>query len=456
MIIDDNKDFCALLCKFLEKKECEVSCLNDTTNIISKISSFGADIILLDVVLPTKSGIAILEEIKQAEISTPVLMISNREDAKLIVSAMKAGASDYVPKTVDFDELWEKIKRLTDIQQLKSAENELRSFSSIIGESESIKNLIKMVSKVTQTDAPVFLRGESGTGKSLVAETIHHHSNRKHRPFMTINCPAIPANLLESEFFGHEKGSFTGAIKTKEGKFEIANGGTVFLDEIADLSIDLQVKILRVIQNKEFERVGGLKTIKTDVRIIAATNKDVEKAVREGRFREDLFYRLNVLPIYIPSLRERKTDIAILAKHFFEVHARREGKNFNPISEEILGMLQEYSWPGNIRELENVIERAIILGKEPELKPSDFPVSLGHRNFSDLVTFNDQSTFEGLNRTAVIPNTDNPISLKDMEYQSLVEALQKASGNISKAAKILNVSRDTLYRRMRKHGIELK
>ena len=245
-------------------------------------------------------------------------MISNHEDSKLIVSAMKAGASDYIPKTADNDQLWEKIKKLSDIQQLKSAETELKKFSNIIGDSESTKNMMKMISKVTQTDAPVFLRGESGTGKSLIAETIHSHSNRKRGPFLTINCPSIPANLLESELFGHEKGSFTGAIRTKEGKFEIANGGTVFLDEIAELPMDLQVKILRVIQNKEFERVGGLKTMKTDVRIIAATNKNVEKAVKEGAFREDLFYRLNVLPIYIPSLRDRKDDIPMLAKYFFD------------------------------------------------------------------------------------------------------------------------------------------
>jgi len=439
LIIDDDKDFCSLLNKLLEKKGCEVLCLNDTINVISKINNFNPDVILLDVVLPTKSGITILEEIKQTEISAPVLMISNRKDSKLIVAAMKAGASDYIPKTADNNELWEKIKKLSEIQQLKSTETELKNFSNIIGDSESTKNMMKMISKVTQTDAPVFLRGESGTGKSLIAETIHSHSNRKKGPFLTINCPAIPANLLESEFFGHERGSFTGAIRTKEGKFEIANGGTVFLDEIADLPMDLQVKILRVIQNKEFERVGGLKTIKTDVRIIAATNKNVEKAVKEGLFREDLFYRLNVLPVYIPSLRDRKDDIPMLVKYFFDLHTKRESKKFNPLSKEIIEMLQRYPWPGNIRELENIVERAIILGKEPELKIHDFPENLNQKNFIEDRTYN-----------------DGPLSLKDMEYKKMVDALKQCSGNISKAAKILDISRDTLYRRMKKHGIELK
>lgn len=446
-MIDDNKDFCSLLTKVLEKRGCEVASLNDTTNIISKINNFSPDVILLDVVLPTKSGIAILEEIKRAEIHIPVLMISNHEDSKLIVSAMKAGASDYIPKTADNDELWEKIKKLSDIQQLKSAETELKNFSNIIGDSESTKNMMKMISKVTQTDAPVFLRGESGTGKSLIAETIHSHSNRKRGPFLTINCPSIPANLLESELFGHEKGSFTGAIKTKEGKFEIANGGTVFLDEIAELPMDLQVKILRVIQNKEFERVGGLKTMKTDVRIIAATNKNVEKAVKDGAFREDLFYRLNVLPIYIPSLRERKDDIPLLVKYFFDLHAKREGKKFDPLSKEIIEMLQRYPWPGNIRELENVVERAIILGKEPALKAHDFPENLNQKYFIDDRGYNDGNDSK---------EESGPLSLKDMEYKSMVDALKQCSGNISKAAKILNISRDTLYRRMKKHGIELK
>ena len=447
MIIDDNIDYCSLLKALFEKKGCKVSCFNDTTRIIEKITNFNPDVILLDVVLPTKTGIEILEEIKNARISAPVLMISNREDSKLIVAAMKAGASDYIPKTAENDELWEKIKKLSEMQQMKSAETELKNFSNIIGDSESTKSMMKMISKVVHTDAPVFLRGESGTGKSLVAETIHSHSGRNNHPFITINCPSIPINLLESELFGHEKGSFTGAIKTKEGKFEIANGGTVFLDEIAELPMDLQVKILRVLQNKEFERVGGLKTIKTDVRILAATNKNVEKAVKDGLFREDLFYRLNVLPIYIPSLRERKDDIPLLIKHFFDLHTKKEGKKFNPLSKELTDMLQKYSWPGNIRELENVVERAIILGKEPELKAHDFPEELSVRDFVDKKTYNEEKA----ERTA-----EGPLSLKDMEYENIVEALKKTSGNISMAAVMLKISRDTLYRRMKKHGIELK
>jgi two-component system response regulator AtoC len=418
--------------------------MNGPEKLAQNINEFKPELMLLDVVLPTKSGIEILAEIRAIDSEIPVIMISNREDAKLIVAAMKAGAYDYIPKTFDPEDIWDKIKKTIDIGVMKNTEKELRDYCPIIGECYNAKNLIKMISKVAQTEAPVFLRGESGTGKSLVAETIHGHSKRRDKPFMTINCPAIPAMLLESELFGHEKGSFTGAIKTKEGKFEVANGGTVFLDEIGDLTIDLQVKILRIIQNKEFERVGGVKTFKTDVRIIAATNMDVERAVQEGRFREDLFYRLNVLPIYLPSLRERKEDIPMLAEHFMNIYSKKNNKKFNKIPDDVMNMLSEYAWPGNIRELENVIERAIILGKEPELKRTDF--NLIGTKFRVPEAASDTADLK----------QPGPINLKDMEYKKLVDALQKTSGNISQTAKILGISRDTLYRRMKKHGIGLK
>ena len=446
LVIDDSKDFCSLLTKVLEKKEASVLCLFNTLSLAKNINEFNPDVILLDVMLSDKSGIEVLSDIRKVKENTPIIMISTRDDAKMIVAAMKAGASDYIPKTADNEELWEKIKKLSEIQTQKDAEGKIQSTSSILGQSYLVKNLLKLISQVAASEAPVFLRGESGTGKSLIAQAIHNSSTRKDGPFVTINCPTIPANLLESELFGHEKGSFTGAIKTKEGKFEIADNGTIFLDEIADLSVDLQVKILRVIQNKEFERVGGLKTIKTNARLIAATNSNVEKAVQEGRFREDLYYRLNVLPIYVPSLRERKDDIPELVISFLKRCTQRENKKFEPISGEILNALNEYSWPGNIRELENVVERAVILGKEPEFKLSDFSITKGFSQQQTLLTAPSAET------TPV----HLPVSLKDMDYKNLMDALQKTSGNISKTAKILNLSRDTLYRKMKKYGIGLK
>ena len=450
IVLDDDKDFCSVLSVIFEKKGCLVKCLHNSDKITQHIKEFKPNLVLLDVVLPEKSGLEILSEIKTASPSTPVIMISNREDSKLIVSAMKAGAYDYIPKTLNPEDLWDKIKKTLEIEDIKSTENDIMAYSPILGNSYAAKNLIKMISKVSQTDAPVFLRGESGTGKSLIAETIHNYSRRKNKPFVTINCPAIPGTLLESELFGHEKGAFTGAIRTKEGKFEIAEGGTIFLDEIGDLSIDLQVKILRIIQNKEFERVGGLKTLKTDVRIIAATNGDVEKAVKEGRFREDLFYRLNVLPIYIPALRDRKDDIPIFIENFMRVFSKRENKRFNKLSTDVMDALCNYPWPGNIRELENVLERAVILGKEPELRIADFNFASGSKSTGNFDAVARQTTISPSYQQS------GPVSLKDMEYRSLLDALQKTSGNISQTAKLLGISRDTLYRRMKKHGIGLK
>ena len=452
LAVDDDQDFCSLLAKKLEKKGALVSCLFDSLSITKKVIEMNPDIILLDVMLPDKSGIDILTDIRKTKHNTPVIMISNRDDSKMVVAAMKAGASDYIPKTASDEELWEKVKKLSEIQTQKDAVGKIQNTSSIVGQSYLVKNLLNLIDQVAQSEAPVFLRGESGTGKSLIAEAIHKTSPRKDGPFITINCPAIPGTLLESELFGHEKGSFTGAIKTKEGKFELADNGTVFLDEIGDLSVDLQVKILRVIQNKEFERVGGLKTIKTNARLIAATNSNVEKAVQEGRFREDLYYRLNVLPVYVPSLRERKDDIPVLVEYFLDICSKRENKKFEPIAQDVLTALNEYSWPGNIRELENVVERAVILGKEPKLNLIDFSINK---------SFNQQQTFLTAPQLNILSPDNNvtnvsSVSLKDIEYRNLMEALNKTSGNISKTAKILGLSRDTLYRKMKKYGIGLK
>jgi len=269
-----------------------------------------------------------------------------------------------------------------------------------------------------------------------VAQIIHAHSPRRDKPFVTIACPAIPENLLESELFGHEKGSFTGAIKDTPGRFEIADGGTIFLDEIGDLSPNLQAKLLRVLQNHEFEKVGGAKTLKVDVRIIAATNRNLEQAMQEKHFREDLFYRLNVLPIYVPPLRDRKEDIKPLAGHFVAYYSKKIGKRFSSISEQILEHLMGYDWPGNVRELQNVIERAVVLGKEPRLTVTDFILGI---------------------RQPDVPEKRGAFrSIRDLEFRALTDALEKAAGNISKAAKILGVGRDTLYRRMKKYNIGLK
>ena len=446
LIIDDDRDFCLLLTEALEKSGNRVKCLYETKNVAKNIGDFNPDVILLDVIIPGRPGMDVLKEIKSSHPNIPIIMISVREDPKLIVAAINAGATDYVPKTVDNKELIEKVQKLHEMTLVIRTETKMRACSEMIGESPCASTLINMVSLVAQSDIPVFLRGDSGTGKSFIAERIHKYSKRKGRPFVTINCPAIASTLLESELFGHEKGSFTGAIKAKEGKFELANGGTVFLEDVGCLTMDLQAKLLRVIQNKEFERVGGLRTIKVDVRIIAATNQNIEQDLKEGRFREDLYYRLNVLPIYVPSLRERKQDIPSLADYFLKLSSKKENKKFKGLSSEVIKFLQSYDWPGNIRELDNAIERAVLLGKEPELKVSNFSMSEDSKKGAQ---YSKKATIRA-------KGTQPLTSLKDMERSDLEVALRESSGNISHAAKILGISRVALYRRMKKHRIGLK
>ncbi len=438
LIIDDDVHFSSLLATHLRSKGLEVLLAQTGEEGLQVLRKHpDIDLIFLDVMLPDGFGVDQVGALKSICEEVPIMMVSTSGDAKNVVAAMKAGASDYLQKPIQAQEIWSKIHPLLNMHQAQSTEKEIRgSEAKIIGESLPIRQLIRDISKIACSDASVLMRGESGTGKSLVAEVIHAHSPRRARPFLTINCPAIPENLLESELFGHEKGAFTGAIREKPGKFELAEGGTVFLDEIGDLSLEMQVKLLRVIQNHEFERVGGLQTLKADIRIIAATNRNLEEAIQARRFREDLFYRLNVLPLIIPPLRERKEDIPLLAEHFFQYYSRKAGKSFESPSAELLQYLSEYDWPGNIRELQNVLERAVILSPGPSLKFSDF----------------------------IIPPRSNPhsgkisdsLSLQGMEEKHFIQVLQQSQGNITQASRLLGVSRGAVYRRLHKYKVALK
>ncbi len=440
LIIDDDPDFTRLLAKHLSAKGASVLTAGTAKEGFDSIKAKDPDVVLLDVNLPDKSGVELVSDIKGLSEEIPIVMVSGYGDTEIVVAAMKAGASDYIKKPLDHAALWEKIVKLTEMRRERSTEREIGELGMILGTSAQTKQLIREISKVANSDAPVLLRGESGTGKSMIAEAIHEHSPRKERPFVTINCPAIPENLLESELFGHEKGAFTGAIRDKKGKFELADCGTIFLDEIGDLPPELQVKILRVLQNHEFERVGGLKTMRVDVRIIAATSRNLEEAIATHKFREDLFYRLSVLPIYIMPLRERKEDIPVLTEHFLKYFGRKSSKVFDDIPKQILDRLVEYDWPGNIRELQNVIERAVVLGRPPVLRQTDFVIVCA----APAAT----KPSEG--------EEPDVTSLKDMEYRALMKALEQAGGNISRAAKILGIGRDTIYRRLKKYNIGLK
>lgn len=443
-IIDDNREILTVLKDRLEYMGFDVDVADSKNSALSFLTQNKVDVIVLDAVLGADSGIQMIEEIKRIQKSCPILIYSGYGHPEMIVEAMKCGATDYVQKAQDFGEIFFKIKRLIEFKQDAQESQELAGDQGqrlIIGKSHKGKQLLFEIDNISNSEGTVFLRGESGTGKSLIAELIHLHSHRKGNPFVVINCAAIPENLLETELFGHEKGAFTGALKQKIGKFEFANHGTIFLDEIGDLSPELQVKILRVLQSQEFERVGGLETIHVNVRVIAATNRNIEKHVQEHKFREDLFYRLNVLPIYVPALRERRDDISLLANYFLEIFCKKTNKNFSGLSDKIIHLLMEYDWPGNIRELQNVIERAVIVGKEPHLNLSNFIISQVRLSSAH------QST---------IPVEIEASSIGEIEYKTMKEALLKSGGNITKAARMLGIARNTLYRRMKKYHIKQK
>jgi DNA-binding NtrC family response regulator len=441
LLADDDRIFLTLLAKRLAEEDWNIATAETAAATVEKVRKHKPDILLLDVFLPDRSGVDVVTEIKALAPDLPVIMVSTSGDTRNVVAAIKNGASDYVKKPVDEALLISKIQQQLDIANLKKTQSEFRESSELrrlIGDSAAMKKLIREISKVANSDATVLLSGETGTGKGLMAEVIHALSGRRNQRFIAINCAAIPATLLESELFGHEKGAFTGAVREKKGIFELANGGTIFLDEIGELATELQVKLLRVLQGQEFERVGGTKSIKVDVRVIAATNRNLEEAIANGHFREDLFYRLNVLPMTAPPLRERKEDIPILLRHFIRQFSEKAGKNFDKLSPDIEEYLSAYPWPGNIRELQNVVERAVVFGKEPRFTAADFNIALPRQ-------------------PGAAPQSSGPVSsLKDLELQLLMQALRQSGGNVSRAARTLGISRGTVYRRLERHEIGLK
>ncbi len=455
LVIDDDRIFSLMISKKFKEAQLHTEEVTNAKDAREKISLNPPQLIILDVHLPDESGIDFVHELKKLVPQAPILMVSSSADTPLVVNAIQNGASDYIKKPVNFHELLEKAQKLIELQKIRQNEYKLDHSQNnllMIGKSPQTRHLIRQISQVALSDATVLLRGESGTGKSLVAEVIHQLSTRKNKNFVDINCAAIPSTLLESELFGHEKGSFTGAIREKPGKFEIADKGTLFLDEIGDLPPELQVKLLRFLQGHEFERVGGLKTIKADVRVISATNRNLENAIYDGKFREDLFYRLNVLPIYIPPLRERKEDIPLLVNHFLKVYSEKAHKHFEPLSENILNYLSEYAWPGNIRELQNIIERSVVLAKDPILHMSDFaglPLTPKH-------SLEEIPKQEKRPEAKILENFQVIKSVQDIEKDSLINALKNNRGNVSKAAESMGLSRGTLYRRMKKYEIGLK
>ncbi len=399
-----------------------------------------ADLVLTDLKLPGMDGLAFLEQLRAQNMLTPVIVMSAFGTVEIAVEAMKKGAVDFLPKPFSLDHLTVVVEKALEVRKLRDENRELREalgqkyqFENIIGHSTAMQEIFATVARVAPTRATVLLGGESGVGKDMIARAIHQHSPRKDRPFVKVNCAALPENLMESELFGYEKGAFTGANISKPGKFEAANSGTVFLDEIGDVPLPIQVKLLNVLQDRKFERLGSNRVLEVDVRVIAATNVDLREALEQGTFREDLYYRLNVVSLNIPPLRERKEDIPYLVDHF----ARKFG---GKISESAVERMMAYHWPGNVRELENVVERSILLAPGAEVRAEDVRIDAAQRS-RPAAASGDGFLPEGM-------------TLDQYEQQLIREALKRANGNKSHAARLLGLTRNALRYRLTQMGIE--
>lgn len=436
LIIDNERHMCSVLKAALELDQHHVEVAYDGELGLQKFLKGEFDLVITDLKMPGKDGIAVLEAVKKRAPATEVILMTAYATAQTAVAAMRKGAYDYLIKPFEMDELKLKVQQILERKRLARENVDLKrklrdkfSLDNVIGQSEAMVKVYQMVEKVAPRDATVLIRGESGTGKELIAQAIHQQSPRAEGPFIAVNCAALPETLLESELFGHEKGAFTGAEKQKLGRFELAVGGTIFLDEIGDISPATQVKLLRVLQSREIMRLGGEKTITVDVRTIAATNKNLEELMARGIFREDLYYRLNVFPINLPPLRERKEDIPDLVMHFL----KKNQQTMDKIQPAAMRALMNYQWPGNIRELENIIERLIILA-------GDEPISL------DLLPPQFRGEPTGASSSALnLKIPDQGLSIDDVEKELIQRALQKAGGNKSKAAKLLGITRRKLY-----------
>ena len=411
------------------------------------------DLVITDYKMEEMNGVEVLEKVKSIDESAEVLIVTAYGTIDLAVEAMRKGVADYVTKPFTPGEFTIRVEKVLKFGEARKAEIRLGeenkylrqeidvqyNFGEIVGASDKMKSVFEKIKKIARSDSSVILYGESGTGKELVARAIHFHSNRKDASFVKVNCGALAEGVLESELFGHEKGSFTGAIKRKLGRFELANKGTIFLDEIGDVPLSTQVKLLRVLQEREFERVGGEETVTVDVRVITATNRNLMKMVEEGKFREDLFYRLQVIPIDLPPLRDRTDDIPMLVEHFLEKKATQLNKKRPIMNENAIKELLKYCWPGNVRELENVIERAVVLCEGEEIGLIDLPILLGDPS---RMTLN-------------LPREDLPLdqALEDLERQLIGRALEKSKGVKTEAARILGLKTSALYYKLEKYGM---
>jgi two-component system, NtrC family, response regulator len=454
LIVDDEKNYPLILSAVLQDVGYETLTANSGMEALEILNHANADVdlVLTDMKMPVMDGIELLEKIKSINPHLPVMMMTAYGTVEKAVEAMQKGAYNYILKPFDNEGLIIFVKKAIDMYQVVKDNLRLRdvvetryNFGNIVGKSKRMQEIFELVKKMAPSSATVLIEGESGTGKELVAKSIHFNSPRKDKPFIAVNCSALSENLLESELFGHEKGAFTGAIAMKKGRFELADGGTLFLDEIGELSQNLQVKLLRVLQERAFERVGGIKPVPVNIRIIAATNKNLKHETEQGRFREDLYYRLNVLYLVLPPLRERVEDIRLLVDHMIEKYAseRRPGQQVTGVDQEVDRLLYSYSWPGNVRELENAIERAMVLCPGNIIRVSDLP-----REFKKSLSHSLQ--LEGISDNAKLYET------LDMVEKSMIERAMAISGNVqSHAAELLGIGKSGLNQKIKKYGIKV-
>jgi DNA-binding NtrC family response regulator len=437
LIVDDEVIMRESLAGWLERDGHAVQTAASGEEALEKLKQTHFDIFLVDIKMEGMSGLEVLRRVKESDPDAEVVMITAYGSIPSAIEAMKDGAYDYMLKPFDPNELGVLIEKIIQHQEqareniyLKEQFKERTRFESMIGQSTAMQAIFDLICAVAPTDSTVLITGETGTGKGLAAKAIHTNSSRREGPFVTVNCGAIPEHLMESELFGYQKGAFTDAKKTKKGRLEMAHGGTLFLDEIGEISMRMQIDLLRVLEDRVFYRVGGTQPIEADFRVIAATNRNLEAAIKEGSFREDLFYRLNVISFEMPSLDQRKDDIPLLAEHFLYRFAQETNKTINKISREAMDEMMLYDWPGNIRELENAIERAVVVGREREIRPEDLPIFCHE-----------------------LPPPTRARSLAEVEKAHIQQVLTENQWNIARSAKILEIDRSTLYSKIKRYEI---
>jgi two-component system response regulator HydG len=455
LLADDEREIRETYAEILAASGHEVDTAADGDEALRRVSSVRYDLALIDLVFPPEDGVEVLKKIKKVRPSTLVVLISGYASVENVLRGFRAGAFDFLEKPLDPSKLHELAERALDIRKMgetrrrmaEELENERLKvlqlkqqlalddpFSKFIGNSAVTSNFIDTIREVARTESTVLLSGESGTGKSLVARTIHEASSRREHPFVEANCVVYSEGILHSELFGHERGAFTGAARTKKGRFELAKGGTLFLDEIGEIPAATQLMLLRVLQERSFERVGGEETLEADVRLIAASNRDLQEAIQNGEFRSDLYYRLNVIPVHLPPLREHPDDIAVMAQHFLTQCASKMARDIEGFSQEAIEALVRYPWPGNVRELENMIERIVVLGRSRTVMVQDLPMAVREAAKAVLA--------RGM-----------PGSLQEMERLRIIDALNEARGNKKLAAETLGIHRSTLYAKLRRYDL---